>query len=187
MKNRKLKLHLGCGNNILEGWHNIDLYIKNNLKVRNYDITKKLPHEDGEVDEILCSHVIEHLNFFQEKLFFDEVYRLLNKNGKLTIEVYDGEWVVKKWLEANDNWKQFYINKDHDYFGNGYNINERWGVLTAHLFGNAGHEGQFHHNIYTEKKLYRIAEYYNYKNIFVDKYNYDKFKELQCLRLKAIK
>ncbi len=182
---KKLKLHLGCGNNILEGYHNIDKYV-NKIGVRQFDITK-MPYIDGEVDEIFHQHVIEHLDFHDEKMAFDEWYRILCKGGLLHFEVLDFEWLCLKFLSAQDNWKSFYTKIPDDYFGNGYNINERWSVLAAHFFGNQSTDGQYHKNMYTEKKLYKILESYNYDKIFIEKFNYDKFGELQCLRVMAIK
>jgi predicted SAM-dependent methyltransferase len=185
VENKKLRLHLGCGSNILKGYVNIDKYI-DKIGIRQYDIIK-LPYLDGEVDEIFHQHVIEHLDFHEEKKAFEEWYRILIPGGLLHFDVLDFEWLCQKFLNANDNWKQFYNTEDHNYFGNGYNINERWSVLAAHFYGNQAGNGQIHKNMYTEKKLYRILESYNYKNIYIEKFNYDKFEELQCLRVRANK
>ena len=187
MQKKKLKLHLGCGQSILSGYTNIDKFVSK-IGVRKFDITKKMPFKDNSVDEILICQVLEHLSFFEEKQFFDEAYRLLKKGGKLHIEVPDGQWILLQWINANDNWIQFYNNKDNDYFGNGLDIKDRWSVLTAHIFGNQSNEGQFHKNIYTSEKLKNILlGYYTYRKCVIELFNYDKFGKLQCIRCIATK
>jgi SAM-dependent methyltransferase len=75
--NNRKKLHLGCGRMILNGWINLD---KMNLPgvdvVADLDDCKNtpLPFEDDSIDEMLCSHTIEHL---QNTLpFMEELYRI---------------------------------------------------------------------------------------------------------------
>ena len=178
---RKLKLNIGCGNKLLTGFHNIDFYVKN-IGVRQYDLRKKLPYANSEVDEIICNQVLEHMSFLEEKKVFDEFYRILDKNGKLQFEVPDFDFIVDKWKEAKDDWIKFYELKDDDYFGHSLDMNHKHSVLAAHIFGNQSTEGNFHKNYYTEKKIYRILEHYNYKNIVVERFYHEKFTDLQCLR-----
>ncbi len=75
--NNRKKLHLGCGRMILNGWINLD---KMNLPgvdvAADLDDCKNtpLPFEDDSIDEMLCSHTIEHL---QNTLpFMEELYRI---------------------------------------------------------------------------------------------------------------
>ena len=74
-----LKLHLGCGNNFKNGYVNIDKYIHRD-DVHQFDILE-LPFTDNSVSEILAEHLVEHLSFREEKLFFYEVKRVLAKGG----------------------------------------------------------------------------------------------------------
>lgn len=180
----QLKLNCGCGNEILLGYINIDQYTKDN-NVFNYNIIN-IPYPSNSVDIIFCKQVLEHLSFFDEKLFFNEVYRLLKPKGSIIIEVPDLVWIMEKFLLANDNWKEFYKKEDNHYFGNGLDMNERWSILPCHIFGNQSNEGQFHKNCYTKSKLEHICEHFNYASYKVDTFMYDKFN-LQCLRLEATK
>ncbi len=55
-----IKLNLGCGDNILKDWINIDAY---NDKADEKFNVEKLPYLDNSVDIILASHIIEHFTF----------------------------------------------------------------------------------------------------------------------------
>jgi predicted SAM-dependent methyltransferase len=62
------KLHLGCGDNHLEGWQNHD---------RDVDLTKPLPYESNSVKAIFTEHVIEHLTTHEAVNFIKECYSCL--------------------------------------------------------------------------------------------------------------
>ena len=57
-----MKLNLGCGDLILEGYNNCDLY--NPKADTKCDVTK-LPFGNESVEEILAQHIIEHFDFHQ--------------------------------------------------------------------------------------------------------------------------
>jgi len=77
----KMKLNLGCGNDIREGYTNVDLY--NPSADVEADLNGELPFEDFSVDEIYCSHIIEHLK--DPQAFLWECWRVLKPRGKLVI------------------------------------------------------------------------------------------------------
>ncbi|HVW96656.1 MAG TPA: methyltransferase domain-containing protein [Mucilaginibacter sp.] len=164
-----MKLHLGCGKNIKDGYINIDKYVTA-PGVENLDILN-LPYEDESAEEILSEHLVEHIGFEDEEKFWRECARLLKSGGKLITETPDMEWLCKQFMEAEDSFIEFYqVGAEDHYFGNGCSITQRWGILTTHLFGNQNGDGQFHHNAYTEKKLLRIAEMINMTSCEVSKH-----------------
>lgn len=179
-----MRLHLGCGSNILEGYVNVDKFV-NAPNIMKWDAVN-IPLSDNSVGEIYCSQLLEHLSFEDEKKFFDEVFRLLKTGGELRFEVPDFEWITKQFIDANDNWKEFYKREDNHYFGHGYNMNEKWSVLVCHIFGNQSSDGQYHKNAYTAQKIEAILDYYGYSERMVVKYVYERF-DLPCLRAIAIK
>jgi len=151
-----MKLHLGCGKNIKPDYTNIDAYVKDE-RIVNADILN-LAYDDNSVDEILAEHMFEHIPFKDEERLFKECFRLLKKGGKLRIEVPDMEWLCKQFLEAEDDFKSFYqVGAVDHYFGNNKSIEQRWGMITTHFFGNQNGGGQFHYNGYTKQKLMKIA------------------------------
>jgi predicted SAM-dependent methyltransferase len=169
-----IKLNIGCGGRPLKGYINVDMdtleemrvrypnqEFDNNLVIEQYDIFN-LPFEKNSVDEIRAEGLIEHLSFIDEPKFFYEIVRVLKPGGKIYLSTVDFETSVKQWLEANDDWRDFYRN-DHEsiinnhWFGTfTYSPTNRWGYLTATLFGSQNGVGQFHTNCYTEAKLRAI-------------------------------
>ena len=67
-----------------------------------------LPYPDGTVDAVLAEHVFEHFSFAEEALVWREMARVLRPGGTLTLEVPDFEWVCATFLDANDEWREFY-------------------------------------------------------------------------------
>ena len=90
-------LNLGCGNRPLEGFVNIDKYVKA-FGIENYDVYK-LPYNDGDVDAIFCAHVLEHLPIRHAKLAIREWGRVLKPCGKLYLGIPDLEVILHKLLD----------------------------------------------------------------------------------------
>ena len=179
----KLKLNLGCASNIMEGYVNIDQddieeirkrypnkEFSKDAKIFTYNIFK-LPYKDGTVDEVIADGFLEHLSFIEEKQFFLEMKRVLKKDGILSFAVPNFELVVKLWLNAKDEWNDFFrlddeaIEQEHWFGTYTYNSNNRWGYLTAMLYGSQNGEGQFHQNCYTIPKIKSILKKLDFNDI----------------------
>ena len=85
----KLMLHMGCGEEYLEGWLNIDL--REDVKVDkllDLDVLP-LPFGDDTFDEILAVHVLEHFKtmLLNPISYMEELWRISKPNCKITIEV----------------------------------------------------------------------------------------------------
>lgn len=81
-----MKLNLGCGKQRLEGFVNVDLTDSD----QDVDLSVfPWPWEDGTVDEIVASHVLEHFTRETAKRFIGECYRILKPGGELYIAVPD--------------------------------------------------------------------------------------------------
>ena len=74
-----MKLNLGCGREIKEGYINADMSRHDGVDVV-WDLNVlPLPFKDNSVDEILCSHILEHLiNPYPLVL---DIYRVLKPGG----------------------------------------------------------------------------------------------------------
>jgi predicted SAM-dependent methyltransferase len=102
---RELRLHLGCGPHIIEGWVNVD------AKTRPGVLTATMPRGlrrfgAGCADYIYTSHFLEHLEYPDEAgLFVRECWRILRPGGVLRIVVPG----IQKIIEA-------YFVDDQDFF-----------------------------------------------------------------------
>ena len=78
-----MKLNIGCGNKILDGWVNIDKY-KKDSRIVNADIYK-LPFDNDSVNEIKLEYILEHIDDVYRAL--EELYRVTKSNGIIKITV----------------------------------------------------------------------------------------------------
>lgn len=78
------KLNVGCGNDIREGWVNLDRADLPGVDIV-HDIEKiPLPFRDEEFEEILCQDVLEHIEYLP---VLRELHRILKTGGTLKIRV----------------------------------------------------------------------------------------------------
>ncbi len=94
-----VKINVGSGEYPKEGYVNIDKYW---VQADIIADAISLPYKDGEVDEVLSTHMLEHFNKYEVKKALEEWYRVLTVGGKLDVEVPDFEANIKNWLETKD-------------------------------------------------------------------------------------
>ena len=84
-----MKLNLGCGNKLIEGYINLDKFNYYKCDV-THDLEKfPYPFESNSINEILLSHVLEHIGQ-QPEIFINiikELYRICKKNALIIIKV----------------------------------------------------------------------------------------------------
>lgn len=101
------KLHLGCGENKLENYINIDFPLDNHTIQTNsgadlfFDITK-LKLENSSIDEIRNHHLFEHFSRFDALAFLCAWHLWLKKGGKLVIETPDFEKCVEHLVRSKN-------------------------------------------------------------------------------------
>lgn len=93
-----LRLDIGCGKNKREGFVGVDQYQMDG--VDNICDFRKTPWrfypvgaegaasyvvEDGSVEEVHCSHFLEHLTGVERVHFMNELYRVLRQGGKACV------------------------------------------------------------------------------------------------------
>lgn len=200
----KLKLNLGCASVLLDGYVNIDQDTIDVMRLRypyidfpegavieTFDVFD-LPYDNEIVDEIIADGFIEHLSFIEERKIFEEVKRVLKPGGVFSFAVPNFEKVVKLWLEANDDWQDFFrldeeaINQKHWFGTYTYEPKNRWGYLTAQLYGSQNGEGQFHQNCYTIPKIKAIFKRLGFSSVVISEFNWKGDRD-PMLRATAIK
>lgn len=86
-KQKKIKLHLGCGSNILNDYINVDgEYCASQTNIVIHNLTEFYPLADDTVDEILSVHVIEHIMPNLVEYMFKEWLRILKPGGCAIVE-----------------------------------------------------------------------------------------------------
>lgn len=93
-----MKLNIGCGDNYLKGYINIDS--NRNSRADRIMQAHDLDFKSGSVVEIIARHIIEHLGFFKAKYFLSECFRVLKPGGILKIETPHIEKTFKIFLKA---------------------------------------------------------------------------------------
>lgn len=94
-----MKLHIGCGPRILQGWVNLDLEPGPGGVV--YDATKPLPYEDQSVSFIYSEHFIEHLDYHSALAHLKDCFRVLKPAGALRVSTPDLFTLTKAYLEQS--------------------------------------------------------------------------------------
>ncbi len=88
-----MRLHIGCGDKILDGYVNVDLFGKPDVVC---DLTIfPWPFEDNSADEIFSEHFIEHVIDYEQTIL--EMYRILKPDGKLHFRVPHFRNAVTPW------------------------------------------------------------------------------------------
>lgn len=87
------KLHLGAGNNIIDGWLNSDIYPKSKHVV-HIDVTKTNPFDDKTFDYVFSEHMIEHISYAQGQHMLKECFRVLKDDGKIRISTPDLSFLI---------------------------------------------------------------------------------------------
>ena len=184
----EIRLNLGCASRLLSGYINVDMDSIEEIKNRypNIEIDEDqqflqanildLPFEDNTVDEIRADAFMEHMSFKEESQMFKEVYRALKPGGLFVFSVPDFEDTVRKWLAAEEDWRDFYraddeaIAQSHWFGQYSYSTSSRWGYLTAAIFGPQNSPGQFHKNAYTEGKIIAICDKIGFEKPEIDRF-----------------
>lgn len=140
---KPVKLDFACGSRVQEGFEGVDVAPIEGVK-HVVDLFKyPLPWGDNSVDEIYCSHFVEHVPDLIG--FMNECYRILKPKGTMQIiapyyssmRAWQDPTHVRAISEAsflyyNKAWRQqnllehYPITADFD-FSYGYNVNNPWG------------------------------------------------------------
>lgn len=80
-----VKLDIGCGPNPKEGYEGVDAIAFPNVKHVCKVGDEPLPFADGTVDEVHCSHFLEHLTAAQRIRFLNDLDRVMKPGAKAAI------------------------------------------------------------------------------------------------------
>lgn len=130
-------LNLGCGDDIREGYINVDCNYKHE-NVFNHDLEMDWPWLDSTVDYIIASDIIEHLH---DKIFtMNEAYRVLKNDGRLhiTVPTTDGPGAFQDPTHVSywnrNSFKYFELDNPYrDRFAASYGIKAKFKIIHSNV------------------------------------------------------
>jgi len=135
------KIHLGCGDIVINGWINIDARKSSHVHI-NTDIIDLKEFSDGSIGVIYLSHVLEHFDFLESSDLLKLFYSKLKKGGVLLIAVPDFDALVKVYLKTKNLEK-----------------------IKRALMGGQDYEYNFHKSVYNYDLLSSHLEFNGFDNI----------------------
>ncbi len=87
------RLHIGCDENLLDGWLNSDLHPKS-PKVFHLDAIKPFPLAGNEFDFVFSEHMIEHIHYYDAINMLKEAYRVLRNNGRIRVSTPNLQFLI---------------------------------------------------------------------------------------------
>jgi len=161
----KVKLNLGCGNDIKPGYINIDLY-SNQKKVDLIADVRKLPFLENSVEELFSSHLLEHFPVRTVFSLLEEWHRVLKIGGKLELYVPNLEKKVISWLNSG--------KKDNF-------------IETRTIFGEQDYEGNIHYCGFTIGSLRTLLEDFGFHILELNEVDRGFGEEIHCIASKVQK
>ena len=100
------------------------------------------------MDEVLSTHILEHLKNDDVPLAMKAVYRVLKIGGVWNIEVPDLLWLFNDFLQMPED--------------------QRWGWKLQTIFGMQNHEGEYHKTGFSDYRLGKMLKDTGFTRIKVD-------------------
>jgi len=134
-----IKLNIGSGVDCKDGYVNVDKYDSSaDIKA---DICN-LPFHDNSVAVVTCMEVLEHLGINEIGTALKELHRVMKPGASLHATVPDIVDACKKLVEDPEN---------------------DWTL--AVIYGNQTHDGQYHKNGFTPKRIFKLLGYAGFRII----------------------
>lgn len=152
-----MKLNLGCGNDIRDGYTNVDMR-ETHPSVMVADLSQlPWPFEDDSAEEILMLDFLEHFPYAQTKRILLECYRVLRSDGTVVIQVPDGEHLMRAFCMSGN----YLCNRCGGSMGSNplpcmqceQGTDEIAEAAMRRLYGGQDYPGNFHFTAFTKHSL----------------------------------
>ena len=140
---RRVNLELGETRHRLAEWITIDIAKGADLIL---DLNNPLPFPDNCIDQIYCSHLLEHFTFENITKLLLECVRILKKGGTLQVAVPDANLYIEAYLHP----EEFDINK-YGVYKTAFNYYSEIDYLNY-----IAYMGGCHHYMFDKKQLILI-------------------------------
>lgn len=162
-----MKLNLGCGTDIRDGYVNVD-FRQTHSSVVQVDLSQfPWPFEDGSADEILMLDFLEHFPYSQTKLILLECYRILKTDGTVVAQVPDGNHLVRAFgsigkftcnrCESDMPWPNPPVYNT-DCSKCGQTLAEISEAAMRRMYGGQDYAGNYHQTLFTPNSLLAKAK-----------------------------
>jgi predicted SAM-dependent methyltransferase len=102
------KLHIGCGDHLLDGWLNCDLVddwlIVRGVPIYPLDATKPFPFQSGIFDAVFSEHMIEHIPYLAGCSMLQECFRVLKAAGVIRISTPNLRFLIDLYDHPRDDY-----------------------------------------------------------------------------------
>jgi SAM-dependent methyltransferase len=98
------KLNLGCGDNKIEGYINVDINKTFKPDLILDFCSRPLPYEDNSVDEIVIFHTIEHIPKQKHEFLIHNINKVLKQGGRFIVS-------YPEFLKCVKNYESNYLGK----------------------------------------------------------------------------
>lgn len=162
-----MKLNLCCGDDVREGYLNIDVR-KTKPNVLVLDLEKDLlrPFPDKSVDEIVAYDCIEHISWRKIEDLLKDIHRVLKCNGRLYLRVPDLEAIARKVI-LDPGFK--------------YNELSGWKAISFWVYGGQDYPENTHKAGFTIPTLKELLESIGFK---IEKIENDGGTNIVCVAVK---
>jgi len=103
----KVRLHLGCGQDYWRGYVNVDISADVLCDVRMDFIRIGERYQQESVAEVVLIHSLSYLRLWQARDLFAELFRILEKGGRIIIELPDLAKCAQKLLACEGNLAEY--------------------------------------------------------------------------------
>ena len=111
----EMKINIGCGNDYLDGWTNIDcpgIDCKTDMQL---DLRQPLPFANNSIESVRAICILEHFNIYDVENVIRECTRVLCAGGSFIITVPNAEFILNS--EMSIDKKLYYLFGDPKYCG----------------------------------------------------------------------
>lgn len=170
-----MKVNLGCGNDVKNGYVNVDLYPVYE-GVMKMDLSK-LPwgFDSASCSEVLMLDFLEHFSYKMTKSILDEVFRILKPGGFVDIQVPDFEHCALAAMEMLDYLCNVCGNSSKKFSFNdkGVKACEQCNTPTRdiasaavhRLYGGQDRDGNWHFTAFTRNLLHSMLKDAGFENM----------------------
>lgn len=163
-----MKLNLGCGKDLREGYVNVDLHpFHPSIQVMDLSV---LPwgFGEGSSEEILMLDFLEHFPHAQTKSILLECFRVLKTGGELIVQVPDADHVCRAFLGIGVymcnvcGWKH---SGSVAKCSCGQTIEGLMAAAVARMYGGQDYVGNFHQTMFDWLRLNQLMQSSGFKFI----------------------